>query len=168
MIVMIVYAVISFLLDGLVSNYMAMGIDNPSYLRTIFTVVSLVIMLSFFDEHQRYLYILCGLGFLFDIVYTGTFIFNVVLFLGIYFVLEQVNYFVPDNFLMVNIKALLAISLYYIFSYLILMLVNYSYYPLFLLGKILLHSIIGTIIYASLSYLVIKKIYFKIYDKKIK
>ncbi len=168
MIIMVCYAILSFLLDGVLSNYMAASINDVSYFRTIFSIVSLVIMLSYFDEHPKYLYILLGMSILFDIVYTNTFLLNVFLFYVIYFIIDKLNYFIPNNLFMINVKAYLAICLYHIFSYLILMLADYSYYPIMLLCNILLHSIISTVIYATFSYLVIKKIYFKFYNKKIR
>ena len=53
-------------------------------------------------------------------------------------------------------------------SYTLLLIASYSIYPVKLLGIILVRSILMTIIYTTISYLLIKKIYFKHYDKKIK
>lgn len=168
MIIMVIYAVISFLLDGLFSNFIAFGLVNPSLFRTIFTVISLVIMFNFFDNDKKYLAILLILGILYDVVYTNTFLLNIFLFLIIYFVLDKINYFMPNNLFTINVKVLLMISIYHIFTYLILMISNYNFYPINLLWNILYHSIITTVIYSSISYLIIKKLYFKIFDKKIK
>ena len=168
MIIMIIYATISFLLDGLLSNYMSVGIVNLSFFRTIFSVISLVIMLNFFDEHKRYFYILTILGGLFDIVFTNTFLLNVFIFYVIYFILGKINYYVPNNLLMINLKAYLAIVIYHCLSYFILVMADYGNYPFYLLGSILGHSVITTVIYATCSYLLLKKIYFKVYNKKIK
>ncbi len=168
MIIMIIYSVLSFLLDGLLSNYMNVGIINPSYFRTIFTIISLVIIHNYFDEHKKYLYILITLGILFDIIYTNTFMLNTFIFIIIYLILNQLNYFIPNNLFTINIKSLLAIIIYHILSFLILMIANYHYYSSKLLLNIITHSIISTIIYTSISYIIIKKTYFKFYNKKIK
>ena len=168
MIVIIIYAIISFLLDGLLSNYMSVGITDPSYFRTIFSVVALVIMLNYFDEKRKYLYVLVSLGLLFDIVYTNTFLLNTFIFYLIYFIMHKLNYLMPNNLFTISLKAYLAICLYHVLSFFILMVADYGNYQTSLLGNILLHSIISTIIYASVSYVLVKKIYFKSYSKKIK
>lgn len=168
MIVMITYAVISFLLDGFISNYMNVGIIEPSYFRTIFSVISLVIMLYFFEDNKKYFYILIVIGILFDIVYTNTFLLNIFLFYVIYFILSKIDNFLSDNLFMVCIKSYLAIFLYHTLSYLILMIAEYQYYSIKLLWDILLHSIISTVIYSVFSYLIIKKIFYKRYDRKIR
>ena len=168
MIIMIIYATISFLFDGLFSNFMDVGIINPSIFRTIFSVIAISIMFNYFDNYKKYYYILLVMGSLFDIVYTNTFLLNIFLFFIIFFILEKLNYFVPNNLFTINIKSLLAIFLYHSLSYLILMMANYEYYSINLLWTILTHSIISTVIYASISYLIIKRVFFKKYDKKIK
>ena len=168
MIIIIIYSIISFLLDGLISNYTSINIINPSYLRTIYTLVSLVITFNYFDNKKKYLYLLIILGILFDIVYTNTFILNIFIFYIIYLVLSKLDYYIPNNLITINIKSLISISIYHIISYLILLLSNYNNYPFILLTSILSRSIIMTIIYTTISYLIIKKIYFKKYDKKIK
>ena len=168
MIVIIIYTIISFLLDGLLSNYMSINIIDPSYFRTIYSIISLVIIYNYFDNNTKYLKILLVLGMFFDIVYTNTFLLNVVLFLIIYLIIKKINIFIPNNIFTINLKSILSITIYHILSYLILLLSNYHNYSIRLLTLILSRSIIVTIIYTTISYLVLKKIYFKIYDKKIK
>lgn len=168
MIVIIIYTIISFLLDGLLSNYMSINIIDPSYFRTIYSIISLVIIYNYFDNNTKYLKILLVLGMIFDIVYTNTFLLNVVLFLIIYLIIKKINIFIPNNIFTINLKSILSITIYHILSYLILLLSNYHNYSIRLLTLILSRSIIVTIIYTTISYLLLKKIYFKIYDKKIK
>ena len=168
MIIMIIYAIISFLLDGFVSNYTGINIVNPSYLRTIYSLVSLVIIYNYFENDKKYLYLLFCLGIFFDIVYTNTPLLNIFIFFVIFIVLKQLDYIIPNNILTINIKSLICISIYHTMSYFILVLVAYHNYPINLLTKILSRSIIMTIIYSTISYLIIKKIYFNKYDKKIK
>ena len=168
MIIIIIYTIISFLLDGLLSNYMSINIIEPSYFRTIYSIISLVIIYNYFDNNTKYLKILLVLGMIFDIVYTNTFLLNVVLFLIIYLIIKKINIFIPNNIFTINLKSILSITIYHILSYLILLLSNYHNYSIRLLTLILSRSIIVTIIYTTISYLLLKKIYFKIYDKKIK
>ncbi len=168
MIIVVIYTIISFLLDGLSSNFISTDIYNPSIFRTIYTVISLIIIYNYFDNDNKYLKILFVLGLLFDIVYTNTFLLNIFIFIVIYIIMKLINDYIPNNLFTINIKALLGIFIYHFLSYIILLIVHYDNYSSKLLFLILFRSIIMTIIYTSFSYIIIKKIYYKKYPKKIK
>lgn len=168
MILIIIYTIISFLLDGLLSNYMSINIVEPSYFRTIYSLIALIIAYNYFDNDSKYLRILLVVAILFDIIYTNTFLLNIVIFTVIYLINKKINIIIPNNILTINLKTLLSIIIYHILSFLILILANYQNYSFKLLLLILSRSIIMTIIYTSISYLLIKRLYFKIYSKKIK
>ena len=110
MIIIIPYIIISFLLDCLISNYVSINIVSPSYLRTIYTIISIVITYHYFDNSKKYLIILIILGFLFDIVYTNTFPLNIVIFLVLYLLLKQMDYYIPNNLLTINFKSIICIT----------------------------------------------------------
>jgi len=168
MITMLIYVIISFFLDGLLSNFFSASIINPSYLRTIYSVVSLVVIFNYFENKNKYLTILTILGILFDIVYTNTFLLHIVIFFIIFIFLNITDYYLPNNLFTINLISLVSITIYHTMSYLILLLVHYNNYPISLLLLILSRSIIMTIIYTTISYLIIKKIYRKKYNKQIK
>lgn len=168
MIIVIIYMIISFMLDALISNFINMSITNPSIFNTIYSVIALVIIYNYFDDDNKYIKILLVLGILFDIVYTSTFLLNIFIFIVIYIVIKFINEYIPNNLFTINIKSLIAISLYHILSYLILMLVHYDYYSFKCLLLMIPKSIIMSVIYTSISYIMMKKIYFKKYTKKIK
>lgn len=165
MIIAITYVIFSFILDGLLSNLLPFDLTDPSWLKTIYSLISLVIIYNYFDNKQKYLSILIVLGIFFDIVYTNTFILNIVVFLIIYIILSYLDYIIPTNIITINIKSIACISSYHLLTYIILLLSNYNNYSIKLLGLILLRSIIMTIIYTTISYLIMNKIYD---DKKVK
>ena len=168
MIIIVFYMIISFLLDGLLSNYISTNMINPSYLRTIYSIVFIVVSFNFFENKKKYIYLLIALGVFFDIVYTNTFLVNIVIFIIIYLFLSIIDYYLPNNIFTINLKSLIAIAIYHTMSYMILLLAHYHNYPLYLLSLILIRSIIMTIIYTTISYFFIKKIYYKKYDKSIR
>ena len=168
MIIIIIYTLISFLLDAFVSNVIGTSITDPSYFRTIYSVISLVVIYNYFDNDNKYLKILLILGILFDIVYTNTLLLNVFIFIVIYLFTRTINNYIPNNILTINIKSLLAITIYHTLSYILFLLARYDSYTPRLLLIILSRSIIMTILYTSISYLVIKKLYYIKYNKKIK
>lgn len=161
----IIYVIISFFLDGLISNYMNFTLISPSYFSTIYSLISIVILYNFFENKKKYLSILIALGIFFDIIYSNTFILNIVIFLLIYIILSNLDYLIPTNIITINIKAIVCISSYHILTYIILLISNYNNYNLELLLIILIRSIAMTIIYTTISYLIMNKIYS---DKKIK
>ena len=168
MILIIIYTIISFLLDGLISNYIPVNINELSYLTTIYSVISIVVIYNYFENEKKYLIIITILALLFDIVYTNTFPLNIIIFIAIYMLIKTLNYYIPNNLFTINIKTILSMTIYHILSYLILLLVHYNDYPIKLLYITIYKSIIMTIIYTTVSYIITKKLYNKYYDKKIK
>lgn len=159
MTIAIIYVIFSFFLDSIMSNIFSFNLIDPSYFKTIYSVISLVIIYNYFDNHKKYLSILIIIGILFDIVYTNTFLLNIVIFIIIYLILSFLDYHIPTNTFTINIKSLACIFSYYILTYIILLLANYNNYNIKLLGIILLRSIIMTIIYTTISYFIMNKIY---------
>lgn len=168
MIIAIISIVISFLLDCFFSNNIAYSITSPSWFSTIYTVICLLVLFPYFDNRKKYLYLLFGCGIIFDVVYTGTILVNLFIFVLLYLMIKTLNFWLPNNILMANIISIIGICMYHGLSYVILSLVKYNVYDISLLLKIITHSIIATVIYTSLLYITIKKIYDKFNIKQIK
>lgn len=168
MIVIIIYLIISFLLDSIISLYISASLTTLSYFKTIYTLVSLVVIFNYFENSKKYLIIAIILGALFDTVYTNTFLLNIVIFIVVYFLLTELDYIIPNNLFTINIKSLSALYTYHILTYIILLLTHYNSYSFSILLNILMKSTIMTIIYTTISYLLIKKIYWRHFDRKIK
>lgn len=168
MIVIIIYLIISFLLDSIISLYIPASLTTLSYFKTIYTLVSLVVIFNYFENSKKYLIIAIIIGALFDTVYTNTFLLNIVIFIVDYFLLTELDYIIPNNLFTINIKSLSALYTYHILTYIILLLTHYNSYSFSILLNILMKSTIMTIIYTTISYLLIKKIYWRHFDRKIK
>ena len=63
-----------------------------------------------------------------------------------------------DVIFTINIKTLIAIIIYHLVSFIVLNVIGYGSYGVGLLFKILTHSVIMTVFYTLLSYLIYKKI----------
>ncbi len=164
----IITVAISFLLDALISNNIGYTLTNPSIFKTIFTIVSLISIYPYFNNDKKYLIILISVGILFDIVYTGTFLFVTLIFVIIYLVNKFLDFFLPFNLLNINILSLISIYIYHILSFVILNLVEYNSYNINLLFNIIIHSTIGTIIYTTIIYFILTYTYNKLKIKQIK
>ena len=168
MIIILIYIILSFTLDGLISTYLNANIIELSYLTTIFSVISIVIIYDYFENQKKYLLVTIIMAILFDIVYTNTFLLNVIIFIIIYLIIKQLDYYISNNIFTINIKSLVAIYTYHIMTFIILLLTHYNSYDMKIFLNIILKSAINTIIYTTISYLTLKKIYYKFYEKKIK
>ena len=168
MIISIIYLVLSFILDNFMSNIFPSTLNDASIFTTIYIIISFVVIYNYFDNDKKYFILLIIFGLLFDMLYTGTFIFNVVLFLCIGIFIKILNNIFPINIFTINIISLFSICLYHIMSFIILSLVSNIDYSFMLLINIIIGSILMTIIYTSISYFVMKYIYNKFNVKYIK
>lgn len=168
MIISIIYLVVSFLLEGIMSNIFPSTLSNISYFTTIYIIISFAIIYPYFDNAKKFFILIFIFGILFDILYTSTIFVNTFIFIIIGIVIKILYNVLPENVFMTNIISYIGIIIYHILSFIILMITGYMDYSIILLFNIIIHSIFMTIIYTSISYFVIKFIYNKFDIKYIK
>ena len=168
MIISILYLVISFLLEGIMSNIFPSTLSNISYFTTIYTIISFVIIYPYFDNDKKYDLLILIFGILFDVLYTSTFFINIFIFIIIGIIIKLLYNLFPENIFMTNIISYICIIIYHILSFIILVIVGYNDYNIMLLFNIIIHSIFMTIIYTSISYFIVKFMYNKFGIKYIK
>ena len=74
----------------------------------------------------------------------------------------------PNNIFVINIKSYLAVILYYTLTYVIMMLTNYASYPISMLFRVYYSNIIMSIIYTTVSYIILNILTNKFNVKEIK
>ena len=168
MIISIIYLVVSFLLEGIMSNIFPSTLSNISYFTTIYIIKSFALIYPYFDNDKKFFILIFIFGILFDILYTSTIFVNTFIFIIIGIVIKILYNVLPENVFMTNIISYIGIIIYHILSFIILMITGYMDYSIILLFNIIIHSIFMTIIYTSISYFVIKFIYNKFDIKYIK
>lgn len=168
MIISILYLVISFLLEGIMSNIFPSTLSNISYFTTIYTIISFVNIYPYFDNDKKYYLLILIFGILFDVLYTSTFFINIFIFIIIGIIIKLLYNLFPENIFMTNIISYICIIIYHILSFIILVIVGYNDYNIMLLFNIIIHSIFMTIIYTSISYFIVKFMYNKFGIKYIK
>jgi cell shape-determining protein MreD len=168
MAVVIALSSISFIFEGIISNYLNYTITNPTILKTMYTLITLVILSKYFDNKKKYFLIVFIFGLLYDITYTNTFIFNVILFLSITFITTLIKNIFSDTVISENIINLLAVVLYHLFSFAILQIIGYNIYDFKLLLLIITHSIIMTLIYSTIIYYLSNYLFIKFDVKQIR
>lgn len=168
MIISIVYLVISLILEVVMSNFFSSTLTSISLFSTIYTIIGLAILYPYFNNDKKYylLVVLCGI--IFDMVYTSTFMFNLVLFFIIGMLIKILYNVFPENIFMSNLISFISILVYHLLCFILLNLFSSVSYDFMILVNIILGSIIMTIIYTTISYYIIKFIFNRFGIKYIK
>ena len=148
----IVIFVLSFLLDGALSNVIPMS----SLWVPLFSVVSLVLLCPYL-KRQDYDYYIAAvlLGICYDFVYTDTFFLNAIMFFGISFFNRMMMKHWTFDYLRVMLLLILNILFYRVGIYVILIIIGYFNWDSFQLWKGIYSSIFLNMIYGTLIYAVI-------------
>ncbi len=168
LVISIIILILSLLIQGVISNYIGYTFTNLSIFYTLYPLVALVVILPYFNNIKKYFILLIIFGLIIDIAYTNTFILNVVIFSVIYIFNKFFHSILPYNLLTINISSIISVVIYHIISFLVLLLVGYDNYTLSMLGIAISHSIIMTIIYTSIIYIIINFIYKKFELKEVR
>ncbi len=167
-IISIISLIFSFLIQGISSNYLSSGLRNLSLFLTIYPIINLLILTPHFENNKKILLLVIVTGILVDTIYTNTFMLNACIFLAVFYVAKYFHFFFPYNLLTINISSLISIMLYHIINFLFLSIIRYDNYSIQILLSILSHSILMTIIYTSILYLIIEWLVNKLELKEVK
>ena len=168
MIISIIYLIISLILEVVMSNFFPSTLNNVSLFTTIYSVICLVILYPHFNNDKKFYLLVAMCGILFDILYTSTFIFNLVIFSIIGILIKILYNVFPENIFMTNLISFIAIIIYHLLCFILLNLFSSISYDYMIFVNIILGSIIMTIIYTVFSYYVINYFFNKFGIKYIK
>ena len=154
----IIILVISFLLDGIVSNFLPYMVGNLSFFTPLFTVMSLFLIYPLFKKKERKKYFGCLLitGILYDLCYTNLLFFHGIIFMFLGFVIEFLYKYLDVNFIMIIIEAFFLIVIYDAISaglFSILQVVPISLDDFIYL---LLHTLLANMIFLELGFFILK------------
>ena len=157
MVFQIIIVIISFFLDGILSNFLPFMMGDLSLFTPYFTLISLVIIYPFFKEKDREYYILIGVtGFLYDLFYTNLLFTHTLFFLLIGLVVSYIYKKMELN-LLTNLFLIIFTIIFYqvVFS---LCLFIFNVVPITIENTLYLisHSLILNIIYGEILYLICK------------
>ena len=148
-----ILVLISLILDGIVSVY-----TNNTILIPLFTLTSLVYIYKYYEKKENiYFLIALIIGILYDSLYTDIILLNSLVFLFLAVIIKILNIYLSHK-LSSTIVKLLAIILYRITTYLILVLFNYIDFNFIYLFKSIYSSVLINIIYLIIVTLIYKKI----------
>lgn len=141
----------SFFLESICSNYISI---NSSLFIPLFSIISLVIIYPYFNNKDlQFLQCCVGVGLAYDLIFTNTLIFNMVIFLGIGVIIKLINFFISNNPLNITLISALSIVFYRLITYIVLCIVGYLNFNFQVLYKSIYSSLLLNVIYAFFVYL---------------
>ncbi|MDD2391689.1 MAG: rod shape-determining protein MreD [Bacilli bacterium] len=155
MIKIVVYLILSFYLEGIISTTTNM---STNFFNPLFTISALVLIYRFFEKREKNYFLLAFIiGLLYGIYYTDTFILNMVIFFLSAIFIKFINIYLAHNLLSDIVKVILTIIFYRISTFLILFIIGYLNFDYNLLFKSIYSSLLLNIIFILISYLYFRK-----------
>lgn len=156
MMISVIILVVSFLLDGILSNFLPYMVGDLSLFTPMFTIVSLVIIYPFFTKKLKYFFITCFLvGLVYDFMYTNLLFYNAVLFLAVGLILMFLYRYIRPSWLSLILFIVVVIAGYECMNSIVILafqLVPMTFYRL--LYKIS-HSLLLNLCYGEILYFII-------------
>ena len=155
MLISIIIILISFIIDGVLTNFLPYGVGNLSLFTPLTTIVALIICYTFFYRKERSYYIMAFIvGIIYDIFYTNLLFLDGFIFLIISFFITKIYKISGFNFIWILIDILLSIIIYECSLALIIMIFNLVPMSFNRLLYKIRHSIILNLIYGELLYFI--------------
>ena len=146
---------ISILLEGILSNLLSGFIF-------FFAIADIVLISNFSFDKNYYVYIFI-LGICYDLFYTSFLFLHGFIFIFLYFLIKKIF---KENSRYIKQLFIYLLSIVIYILIMIIVTINYNNYDFYMLINMILTSLVFNIIYFSLSYFVIKKLFWN--TKKIK
>ena len=153
----LIIIIISFILDGILTNFLPYMINDLSLFTPLLTIISIFFIYPFYKKKEKNYYItILILGLFYDLFYTNLLFFNAIVFLliGLISVYIQKNF--ELNCLKLIIYIILIITIYELTTAIILTMFNLVPITISKIIYKISHSLLLNIIYAQLIYFIIK------------
>lgn len=151
----VIIFLISFLLQGLISNVHNYTIIHMSIFSAIYLLLALVVLQPYFENDKKFITILLVFGILFDITYTNTFVLNTCIFIIIFYLNKFLNFIFPYNLFTVNMFALISMIVYNVITFIFLTVFKFDSYGFLILLKIIACNIFMTVTYTTIIYYIV-------------
>lgn len=146
---------ISFLLQGLISNIHNYTIIHMSIFSAIYLLLALVVLQPYFENDKKFITLLLVFGILFDITYTNTFVLSTCIFIVIFYLNKFLNFIFPYNLFTINMFALISMVVYHIITFIFLTVFKFDSYGFLTLLKIIVCNIFMTVTYTTIIYYIV-------------
>jgi rod shape-determining protein MreD len=141
----IILLLITFLLEGVLSNYLS---------NIMFILVTLIIIEPYIFKNKNYYLIAFILGLTYDLAYTSTFLLNAILLLILSLVIRKIHLHFSLNLMSVPFIITFSIIIHRTLSSLVLYLIGYHNFEVSLIFNSVINSLIINIIYGIGLYMI--------------
>ncbi len=163
---MIIFIVtfIAFILE-----YIVNGFFHGTILTGLIVFSSLILLEPYFRKNRNRYYIYCFVvGFIYDLVYTGTYFLDAGLFLFIGILICLINSFTPNNFIVTILELIVLIGFYRFLCFLFMFINGMIVFDFGIFFRSFYCSLIVNVIYGSILYFVLYLISLKFNIRRIK
>ena len=145
----------SFLLDGILSNYLDYMLGDITLFNPLLTIIALLIIYPFFRKNDnQYLVIAFITGFLYDLFYTNLLFTNAILFLLLAIIYKYLYKKLAFNIITMSFSIILIITIYETILSFLLFIFNIVPITVTDVTYLIIHSLILNIIYGDILYLI--------------
>ena len=156
MMVSMIILVISFFLDGILTNFLPYTVGDLSLFTPMITIVALVIIYPFFVKRLRFYFITCFVtGIVYDFFYTNLLFYNAILFLGIGLLTMFFHRYIRLTWFSLILFVVLVIVGYECANAILILIFNLVPMTFYRLLYKISHSLLLNICYAELVYFII-------------
>jgi len=149
--------ILSFLLDGILTNFLGFMPGNLTLFTPMLTITSLVLIYPYYEQNNKqYLITIFILGVLYDLFYTNLFLASGLIFLVLGFLIKVLYKQFSMNWFKVIIYTVLTILIYELSIVLFILLFNLVPMNIERVIYKLSHSLLLNIIYAEIFYLLLR------------
>ena len=153
----IIIIVISFFLDGILSNFLDYMLNDLSLFTPYFTLISLIAIYPFFIKENNKYYILAAiLGFLYDLFYTNLFLTNAIFFFLISYFVSIIERKIELNLITNLLLLAFILMIYHLIFALTLFIFNVVPINITNIIYLISHSLILNLIYGEILFLLCK------------
>ena len=150
--------IISFILDGVLTNFLPYSVGDLSLFTPLTTLVSIVVIYKlFYHNHneKKYYMISFMVCFIYDFFYTNLLFFNGLLFLLIAYITTLLYKQFGESYLKILLNVLIIIVIYEVITALCILLFNLVPISINSVLYKISHSLLFNLIYAELLYLIL-------------
>lgn len=159
---MIAIIIISFILEGVLTNIINMNL----ILLPLFTIVSLVITYPYIKNNYKFIIISIIIGLLYDIAYTNSLFINTFTFTLCSLLIIFIDKFIKESFIGRMFINIFMIIIFKTLSYLLLFIFSFIKFDYNILINGIISSLILNIIYGLLLYFICDRISIKLNIRK--
>ena len=149
--------IVSFLLEGVVSNFVPVN----GFFAPLFTLITLIVIYPLFDENSNYYKYAFITGLAYDLFYTDTIIFHAIIFSFMAVIIRRLNTVLSDNFINILITLVLSIVFYRVITYGFLSFRGAVSFEFRALGFSILKSLFLNLIYGMILFLIMTRFLMK-------